>query len=363
MLMKNIRLCFAAGAPFVMGAVLAGSVVWGQDLPQTSADAHLSITHGFEQSSLALLRRVAFGPLDSVSGELLNKLCPAPCPDVSKSSPGNMIKFNTSHWSLELLGDGTAARYQNLDALKGPHALLKAYTQRSQATELEQAGHNFITSKLSSLITLGTDEKLVPVRTDYRIEGSYNLKTGDTNRSVVANRIVFGRTIHGVPIVGGGSTVVLTFTNDGSLESFRYDWPRYELADARSVVTIEELLSRVQRVVGMRAGVPLAASPPKVSPGNGATYTIDLMKNTVLRKLECGYYDPGFTARETRAVVQPGCVYHAVFQNEEGTRAAFAGAVPGTAQIELDASWAESVMLRGPQPSDKPSVPGSAHYP
>jgi len=32
---------------------------------------------------------------------------------------------------------------------------------------------------------------------------------------VVANRIVVGRNIHGVPVVGNGSTVILTFSNDG----------------------------------------------------------------------------------------------------------------------------------------------------
>jgi hypothetical protein len=36
--------------------------------------------------------------------------------------------------------------------------------------------------------------------------------------SVAANRVVFGRTLNGVLVVGNGSTVVVTFANDGSME-------------------------------------------------------------------------------------------------------------------------------------------------
>ena len=44
-------------------------------------------------------------------------------------------------------------------------------------------------------------------------------------------------------------------------------------------------------------------------------------------------------------------------------RAGFAGAVPAGVEIGADPGWPEAVILRGPQPSDKPSVPGGAANP
>ena len=57
------------------------------------------------------------------------------------------------------------------------------------------------------MIVLGPDEELVPVRTDYRIEVGQDLTTGEVLESVVANRIVFGRTLEGVPVFDGGNYV------------------------------------------------------------------------------------------------------------------------------------------------------------
>jgi hypothetical protein len=167
---------------------------------------------------------------------------------------------------------------------------------------------------------------------------------------------VFGGTIRGVPVVGGGGRVVFTFANDGALESFQYDWPQYQIDNPRTVVAIADILDRVQAVIGDRMGVPTSPTT-RVPKGEGRTYAVELMPNTVLQKLECGYYDPGVLAREAAAVVQPGCVYHVVHQSDDGRRAGFAGAVPAAAQIEPDPGWREAVFLRGPSPSQPPLLP------
>jgi hypothetical protein len=121
-------------------------------------------------------------------------------------------------------------------------------------------------------------------------------------------------------------------------------------------VAIADILDRVQAVIGDRMGVPTSPTT-RVPKGEGRTYAVELMPNTVLQKLECGYYDPGVLAREAAAVVQPGCVYHVVHQSDDGRRAGFAGAVPAAAQIEPDPGWREAVFLRGPSPSQPPLLP------
>jgi len=107
-------------------------------------------------------------------------------------------------------------------------------------------------------------------------------------------------------------------------------------------------------------GVPNARLSERIPSEEGPAHTVELAKNTVLQKLECGFYDPGYVARMVDAPVQPGCVYHAVTRGDDQTRSAFAGAVPAAAQIEADAAWKESVVLRGPNPNKEAMVPGSS---
>ena len=348
---------FVAFGLSALAAVTGAGTALAEDLPQTSEAALYSITRGFRQTSLPLLERLGAREPDSVSTALVEKLCPRPCANLTRRAARNMLEVASGDWSVQVFGDGTAARYQNLEVGKRMRPLGRDPSQKTLSEELVRAGRAYIDASLASVIILGLDEQLVPTRVDYRFEGGYDARTRETTRSVVANRVVFGRTVRGVPVVGGGARVVLTFANDGTLESFQYDWPRYQVGSPRSVVAIDDILDRVQAVVGDRMGVP-TSSTTRVSKGAGPSYTVELMKNTVLQNLECGYYDPGVQSREPSAPIQPGCVYHVVHQADDGVRAGFAGAVPAATQIEPDPGWREAVLLRGPGPSQRPLVPG-----
>src|SRR4051812_18029593 len=116
--MKMIQALLGVGALSLSGAVLGDNTAHGQDFPKTSADAQLSITQGFEQSSLPLLHRMATSDPDAVSAGLVEKLCPPPCPPLGRRTPGNMLEVTSSYWSLQILGDGTAARFQDLKVRK-----------------------------------------------------------------------------------------------------------------------------------------------------------------------------------------------------------------------------------------------------
>jgi hypothetical protein len=156
-----------------------------------------------------------------------------------------------------------------------------------------------------------------------------------------------------VHVVVGGSTVVVTFANDLSVESFAYDWPKYQRANLQAVVDAGEILHRVQKVIGARRGVSAATFPVRVPETSGTAFPIPLTTDTMLQKLECGYYDRGVVARDASAAVQPGCVYHAVFQGQHGIRRGYAGTVPAGAQFEPDAAWLETEILNAPPTADE----------
>jgi len=142
--------------------------------------------------------------------------------------------------------------------------------------------------------------------------------------------------------------VILTFTNDGSLESFRYDWPAYQTADTQTatqtVVNASEILSRLQKVVSARNGVAAPTSGVIVPSSQSAVFPLELTSNTQLQALDCGYFDAGSWARQTQSI-QPGCTYLALSQDTNGTRTGYAGAVPAGAQFALDSAWRETQIL------------------
>jgi len=345
--MKSTKLYWIAAPLLCLGTVILYRSAVAEELPHASANAETSMTRGFKESSLAVLRRAGGANRQAVADTLLEPVCAAPCESASRADTGKALQASHSNWALEVTGDGSAARFQDREVQKRARsiAVTNATATKQQSNKWVNAGRSFIASRLASVIVLGPDEQLVPLRTDYRVEGGYNALTHKTTRSVVANRVVFGRTIHGVPVVGGGSTVVVTFANDGALESYQYDWPQYESSGTRNLANVDVLLQRVQKVVGARTpGV--AASSSAQSPIRKNPDGVELANNTTLLKMECGYFDPGAGARPDGGPVQPGCVYHAVRKNENGTRSGYAGAVPAASEIESDPQWPESLILK-----------------
>lgn len=341
--MKNKNLSFAAGAVLVAGALISGSTARAEELPQTKAHQQFSVTQAFRDPALAVLHRAGGADQNKVSSALIDKLRPGSA--YQRTSSGGKLRINGNNWSLEVTGDGSGAEFVDHQAEARAHALGKALSEKMSAAELEQNGRTFIASKLASRIMLGADEELVALRADYRTEGGMDLATGEVSEAAVANRIVFGRTIHGVPVVGNGSKVILTFINDGSLESFRYDWPKYLLTGTQNVAAAGEILGRVQNVVGARSGVAAASQGVTAPSSEREAYPLELTPNTELQAMECGYYDSGSLAGHAMQSVQPGCTYRAVSHDGSGMRTGLAGAVPAGSQFENDPAWLESGIL------------------
>jgi hypothetical protein len=339
--MKSKYLSSAAGAVLAVTAMMAG-VARADDLPQTKARQRLSVTQGFGGASWPVLHRKNGADPTAVSADLIAKLSPAGASETTMA--GNTLRTAGDQWSLEVSGDGSAAEYRDLAVEARAHVLSRPTSEQMSAAALEQQGRAFIATRLATQIGLGANEELVALRADHRFEGGQDLGTGATTNAVVANRIVFGRLINGVPVVGNGSKVILTFANDGSLESFRYDWPNYEADSTQTVVDAGEVLSRVQRVMGARNGVTPARSRVAVPSGRGAPYPLAITPNAQLQSMECGYYDAGSNGRKAQSV-QPGCTYLAVSQDASGMRQGVAGAVPAGTQFGVDAAWMETQIL------------------
>ena len=325
----------------VLGAIVFTACASAEEFKQTTAVKQSSLTQGFGQAALPALHRVVGGSQANVGSVLLGRVC-VDCA-VTSAKQGSNLQITGERVSLSISADATAADFRDLAVEARSHSLAKPFADKLSSAALETAGRAFISSKLAGLIGLGRNEELVPVLTDYRVEGLQDLSTGVVTRSVAANRVVFGRTLNGIPVVGNGSTVVVTFANDGSVESFHYDWPKYEVAASQNLVTPSTLLARIQQVVSAHSGVAPAFTA-KVPNVVEASRPVDLNTDTKLQSMQCGYYDAGAAAGH--ASVQPGCVYHAVYESSSGIRQGYAGAVPGGVQFESDANWVETQIVK-----------------
>ena len=318
------------------------NIASAEDLPQTKAHQQLSVTRGFAQSDLAVLHRNNTDQ-QQVSAAIIEKLRPEG--PYQRANRGKTLRLTGKQWSLEVAEDGSAAEYRDLAVAARAHSLARPLSEEMSPAELEAKGRAFIASKLASQIVLGEGEELPALRADYRTEGTQNLATGVITNAVSGNRIVFGRTIHGIPVVGNGSKVILTFTNDGALESFRYDWPEYHGIKSQSLIDAAQILSRVQKVIAARNGVDTPQTRVSVPSGQGEPFPLALTPNTQLQSLDCGYYDAGSFVRQHSQSVQPGCTYLTVSQDEHGFRQGFAGAVPAGDRFDLDRAWLETQLL------------------
>jgi hypothetical protein len=329
------------------------------DYPQRQALQATSLTAGMMVASAPTLSR-ARADATVAEGAVVTALGLNTAGAVRWSSPLG-TRVSGADWTLAIQADGSLVEYRSLAVLRGAHGQGVPRASKMSASALESAARAFIASHLASLVVLQNGETLVPVTTAYRIEGGQNVKSGAiTTDMVVANRIVLGRVINGVPVVGGGSTITMTFANNGEVESFRYDWPQYATTGTvQSSVSPGDILSRVQNAVSSKSKVPVRTAV------NGATvYPVDLVSGIQLQKLECGYYDPGVLVRDAKAPVQMGCFYHALSTSAgpsqgDVVNAGIAGAVPAASAVEPDAKWQEAAAILG-QPISAPAAPLAA---
>lgn len=273
-------------------------------------NARRSLTTALGERTLPILSRSSVRTPEaalSVLTDSIKKLDQSFSVDrATREAQRGRLLVSTNDWRLTIFGDGSAAEFVNLTASSKAHENRLEPGRKMSPEALQAAGRDFIARYLMNTIVPGPAERLEPELTSTRLEGGVAADGTSSYSAVVANRIVFTVEIDGIPVVGAGSKVTITFLNDGSIESFRYDWPQYVSTDrTQATVDISEVLNRVSRTVGLRAQTlqrdgDQSTLPPEQSRRG----------KTTLQRLACGYYDPGIMARDPDAPVQTGCYYH-----------------------------------------------------
>lgn len=283
---------------------------------------------------------------------LLRESIPAAKSNTSEPEKLNdRIRISGSTWRLDVFGDGSGAEFTDAEAFERAHSGAVQPSQAMSNEALEASGRAFVERTLSRLIVLQPDERLTLATTSRRTEGGVAPGGERAYSAVVAHRVVFSREIGAIPVVGAGSKVTVTFLNDGSIESFRYDWPVYTRTDrVQAMASPLEVLHRLQRVSGVRTKVRVDRTLEALPNLESITGPIKLGATVELQDMKCGYYDPGFALRDQAAPIQAGCYYHLLETRGEGeyvTTAGYSGAVPAAASFEPDTRWPEANVLRG----------------
>lgn len=243
----------------------------------------------------------------------------------------------TGTWRLEVAADGRKARYRNFGYVDSPANRGVPVGQRPSQDALERKARSFATSTLRDLVRLGPGEELVPLYTEYQVNGGGSTAPGSPRdpEVVVGANVVYGRSIDGVHIIGAGSKLAVMFGADGTLVGFDYDWPEYTR------------LPRVQRVVS-------AETVRRRSRELGAEDD-----QTRADRIECGYFDPGSGRRDPAAPLQAACAVftvrrpivdpavHARDRASGHLLIARVSFIPAGETVESDARWPEAQRLSG----------------
>jgi hypothetical protein len=155
---------------------------------------------------------------------------------------------------------------------------------------------------------------------------------GNRTEKVVASKITFTRVIEGIPVLGSGSKVEVTFNPEGEPIGFSVDWADYLQSTARdlskdTVADINTIRARAQ-LVRQRRGIDPTHISEESSP-------------------QCGYYDAGYHADQGRDGLVPACVYRYKVAGGNNAEAVYLDVVPASQVVPPAASWPESMMLGG----------------
>ncbi len=319
------------------------------DFPQRLAHEETSRTAGFDRSRLPLLERLPGPGKEAVAGTLLARFAAGGSISTAgalqqDTDAARLVVTGDAGWALKVWADGTRLSYRNFALLDSSPALDVPLAERFTESKLETLGRAFIHEHLAGLVTLASGETLVPLFTEFAIRGGMAVDgSGATEPDkVAASSVVFTRAVGGVPVVGPGSKVAVTFTNDAKPVAFDLDWPRYRLRSDRQVLLpLADILAR-SKVLADFAGFPEPA---------------------VTEHFECGYYDAGARRKDPLAPLQAGCFVQArqrrTVNGAEHVLVARAEAIPAGTEVVADAGWPEVMALLG-LPSVETGAPGEA---
>jgi MYXO-CTERM domain-containing protein len=254
-------------------------------------------------------------------------------------------------WTLSVYGDGTQVKYRNR-AFHEAHRAATPAAKRPSRETLEQLGRAFLAEHLGAEIQLGEGETLELFKTAYELQGHRSIEGGEAAVETLSSSIVvFTRVVNGIDVVGPGAKVAVSFTSDGQVFGFEYDWAAYERTGLR------------QKVLDL----PQIEERARALDQTGAAAIVRV------KRWECGYFDAGARKRAANALVQPACVAqkeidtvgdaarHRADPTDGLLSSATMAVIPAGITPEDDAHWVELRSLRGDAP--KAAIPLRADAP
>lgn len=356
--MKSTFATFAT-AGCLLALVALPDTARAKDYPQRITADATSRRAGLGRTAVPLFERAAGPGAETVTSTVLSKFERSTGAintrgTFERESATDHITLHTEDWTLQVATDGTRVSYRNVAQLDGAMATARPVEERLSQETLEALGRRFIGDSLREFITLGSSDEILPLYSEFQIIGGGGVRENQAYpepAEVVANTVVFTRTIDGVPVVGGGSKIAITFLNDGTAVAFDFDWPQYrKTGREQEVLPIEEIRARGSRVL-----------------------ILGLDDSTVnVTRFECGLLDTGVRKRDAAALVQSACFVQAdrrdIIDREAYRRdpasghiiTAIAQAIPAGLLIERDDRWPEAAALLG---SALPSEPAAEEAP
>lgn len=318
--MKQNTLFFAISLT-VVGSLALAAPLLGQNVSQPQRQRQTAAVPNDFPRSIPVLARKAEGEPGEKLTSLLGTLSAKYSGEVKREKRDDRIRASSGSWRLDVVGDGTAAEFFDQAVAARAHESGVDTSHAMSIQALETVGRAFIDRNLAKVIVLRDGERLVRAGTSFRTESGVATDGSHAYSAVVAARIIFSREIRGVPVVGAGSKITITFLNDGAIESFRYDWPVYEpTRRIQQITSSQEILRRVQRVAAVRTNRYVGGEVDQSLKGGAIGHPVQLDEQVQLQDLKCGYYDPGLLNRDSRFPVQAGCYYHVIEKRGEGDR-------------------------------------------
>jgi hypothetical protein len=311
----------------------------------------LSERHGFSERVVQLQRKLPGPGRELVVNRFMSKLANTGVEALHvdgaqavRATDGVSVVSGRG-WKLRVAGNGERVGYVNFDYLEQRARQARIpVAQAPRIAALEPRAREFIRSELADSIKLGKNERLIAWKTLHRIDSEGDASGAHQTEGVAATVIDFKREIDGLPVLGPGSTVSITFATDGSIAGFDYDWASFEQA-GKTVRTAAapKLLKRLETLTRRRQALKPSTTAAALA---GQAQPRARVKRTD-RDFVCGYHDAGSESAVSDAIVQPACVHQYVEQDTEtGITAGIVSVVPLADTISPVGGWAETSLLR-----------------
>jgi hypothetical protein len=228
-------------------------------------------------------------------------------------------------WTMRISDGGNNFRFRKDRAANVKPVALSSRPSKAKVLSDALA---VINGDLSEFVTLGSAEQLVELGVRYESLGGQAPGAAPDPTTVGGWVGIFGRSVNGNLIVGGGSHVAVVFDSAGGVEAVDVDWPSYSnIGQTSKAASMDVVRGRAKLLEH-----PLTASQSRAE-----------------ARMECGYFDPsGRHGRSRILYLQLGCVRQLKTESTNLTQGnsehwAESQAIPASESPLYDFAWAPIV--------------------